>query len=424
MERHEQRPAYRVLSTRTIGVAAAMLVAIGVGLAGWLLSVYGAGTESDRAQLDAIRTAGAIVVGTGGAAALWLAARRQRTTEIALQQKDIDQAQADRAHALQEKVAAETLAHQEKVAAETKAHQERVAAETERDAAERRVTELYTKAVEQLGSDKAPVRLGGMYALERLAQNVPDQRQTIVNVLCAYLRMPYAMPPTNAADDNEASIEPTGNPEAREEIREQERQVRLTAQRILAAHLHPGWFDAPIETFWHGIDLDLTGATLLDFDLSCCHIRNAGFSHAQFRGTTKFIDAWFNAFAEFDRAQFTGDANFERARFTSYTKFDRAKFHGTAKFSEAGFSGLAAFAQAQFGGHAWFDKTRFHAGIRFDAAHFDHMIADFDGARVRVTTPGLPRHVPAPYVITAPEPADGNLPDAEDAWGYIRRQGS
>jgi hypothetical protein len=37
------------------------------------------------------------------------------------------------------------------------------------DAEERRITELYTKAVEQLESEKAAVRLGGLYALDRLA---------------------------------------------------------------------------------------------------------------------------------------------------------------------------------------------------------------------------------------------------------------
>ncbi len=35
-------------------------------------------------ELDAIRTAGALVVGTGGAVALLLAARRQRSTELTL----------------------------------------------------------------------------------------------------------------------------------------------------------------------------------------------------------------------------------------------------------------------------------------------------------------------------------------------------
>ncbi|WP_336215879.1 hypothetical protein [Nonomuraea sp. LPB2021202275-12-8] len=35
---------------------------------------------------------------------------------------------------------------------------------TTHDAAERRVTELYTKAAEQLGNAPAPVRLAGLYA--------------------------------------------------------------------------------------------------------------------------------------------------------------------------------------------------------------------------------------------------------------------
>ena len=70
-------------------------------------------------------------------------------------------------------------------------HQEIATVLTDLDATERRITELYTKAVEQLGNDKAPVRLGGLYALERLAQDNPAHRQTIVNVICAYLRMPF-----------------------------------------------------------------------------------------------------------------------------------------------------------------------------------------------------------------------------------------
>jgi hypothetical protein len=71
----------------------------------------------------------------------------------------------------------------------------KVAADTRHDATERRITDLYTKAADQLGSDKAPVRLAGLYALERLAQDNPEHQQTIVNLVCAYLRMPYR-PPT------------------------------------------------------------------------------------------------------------------------------------------------------------------------------------------------------------------------------------
>ncbi|WP_188136075.1 hypothetical protein [Lentzea indica] len=65
---------------------------------------------------------------------------------------------------------------------------------TEHDATERRLTELYVKAVDQLGSDNAAVRHGGFYALERVAQDNPAHRQTIVEVICAYLRAPYPLP--------------------------------------------------------------------------------------------------------------------------------------------------------------------------------------------------------------------------------------
>ncbi len=135
------------------------------------------------ARLDALRTGLSIGVGSGGIFALYLASRRQRSTEIALAQKQQDQADVARAYELQRENFDTT-----------RQHQERVAAATERDAEARRITDLYTKAADQLGSDKAPVRLAGLYALERLAQDNPGQRQTIVNLLCAYLRMPFDLP--------------------------------------------------------------------------------------------------------------------------------------------------------------------------------------------------------------------------------------
>jgi len=188
------------LSARTIVVGGLLVALTAVVLLAVLLLLYGSGSPTDQAKLDAVRTAGAIVIGTGGAAALLLTARRQRWAEL-------------------------TLEHQQRVAAITKAHQERVSAATELDAAERRITELYARAADQLGSDKAPVRLAGLYALERLATGTPSQRQTIVSVISAYLRMPY--------DPGESGSIPPGQDERMGWVAE-ELQVRLTAQRILA----------------------------------------------------------------------------------------------------------------------------------------------------------------------------------------------
>jgi hypothetical protein len=72
------------------------------------------------------------------------------------------------------------------------------------------ITDRYTKAIEQLGSDKLDVRLGGIYALERIAVDSRRDHPTVVEVLSAFVRE-HAQPPTRpsavAADD--ANSEPT-----------------------------------------------------------------------------------------------------------------------------------------------------------------------------------------------------------------------
>ncbi len=50
------------------------------------------------------------------------------------------------------------------------------------------VTDRYTKAVEQLGSDKLDVRIGGIYALERVARDSARDHPTVMEVLTAFIR--------------------------------------------------------------------------------------------------------------------------------------------------------------------------------------------------------------------------------------------
>ena len=53
---------------------------------------------------------------------------------------------------------------------------------------EGQVTDRYTKAIEQLGSDKLDVRIGGIYALERVARDSAKDHPTIMEVLTAFIR--------------------------------------------------------------------------------------------------------------------------------------------------------------------------------------------------------------------------------------------
>jgi hypothetical protein len=288
MMAHMRKP--RTLTTTAIWVGAAVVAVVAIASVWLLLGEFGSGDARDNARLDAVKTAGSIVVGTGGAVALLLAARRQRSTELDLELK------------------------------------ERAAADARHDATERRITDLYSKSAEQLGSDKAPVRLAGLYALERLAQNNPELRQTVVEVFCAYLRMP--------------SCE---NPRSPEPDVAQEQQVRMTAQRILHAHLLPG-----DPKFWPDTDLDLRGATLLDWHLVDREVRKMLCTRTKFVGPARFRGT-----------HFTGEARFAYTSFDSLAEFKLARFDGRAYFNGAEFGDAVEFDDAHAGPlsddveHAW-----------------------------------------------------------------------
>lgn len=133
-------------------------------------------------------------------------------------------------------------------------------------------TERFSQAVEQLGSDSPAVRLGGIHALAGLADDAPDhsQRQTCVDVLCAYLRLPS---PPNPGDPPDA----TSTEEQREAHQDKKdrylalREVRHTILRLIGDHYR---IPQGSHRSWQGCDLDLTRVTI-DGDMN---FRGATFS--------------------------------------------------------------------------------------------------------------------------------------------------
>ena len=300
------------------------------------------------------------------------------------------------------------------------------------DATERRITELYTKAVEQLGSDKAQVRFGGLYALERLAQDNPAHRQAIVNVICAYLRMPFS-PTAPASKPEPEATEGQKEPGTESETEtggiggtwQQERQVRLTAQRILTEHLRDDRAedqqstDPPSSRFWNNIRLDLTGATLIDFNLVNGVMADANFHRAVFSGDADFHRAAFSGDARFGGAAFSGDASFSGAAFSGDARFGGATFSGDALFGGAAFSGDASFPEAAFRGDALFGEAAFSRSAGFRRAAFGGD-AGFRKATFAATPGSTRRPSPAtPRSARRPSPAtpgSARRPSPASAW--------
>ncbi|RRS00427.1 pentapeptide repeat-containing protein [Glycomyces terrestris] len=326
-------------------VAVGVLLVIAAAVAGTWRLIDPLSLDNDADRISGIQAVFTIGFGLGGLATLALFARRQWLQEL------------EHEHAVQ------------------------VAADARHDAEQRRITEQYIQAVEQLGHDKAPVRLGGLYGLDRLGRDHPGQREKIAEVWCAYLRRRYS-PPTDiltwsdppAADESDLPEPQTpADIEAAEEL-----EVRLTAQRLLTEHLKdPRPIDMrnaapPDESpdYWHLKEVNLAGATLIDLDFSHCRLPALKISRARIYRHCSFNEAHFDGTAEFIQTRFHGRTRFEQVDFNGSTLFTDARFDDRAEFSEAHFNDFAWFSGARFNSETFFDQASFNHNAMFNGAEF------------------------------------------------------
>ncbi|MFJ2407074.1 pentapeptide repeat-containing protein [Streptomyces xanthochromogenes] len=267
-------------------------------------------------------------------------------------------------------------------------------------------TERFSQAVDKLGSDSPAVRLGGVHALAGLADDAPTQdlRQTCVDVLCAYLRLPFPTDPGILLDPLPDGTSPTD--ERRDAHRDKRdryralREVRHTILRLIGDHYR---IPAGAHRSWQGCNLDLTGVTIdgeMNFSGATFSGGRVDFGGATFSGSTlSFADATFSGSnVNFIGATFSsstvsfadttfsgGNADFGRATFSDgRVTFARARFSGsTVSFASATFSGgLVGFGNATFSsGAVYFINARFSRGnVPFVGATFSGSTLDFDGA--------------------------------------------
>ena len=248
--------------------------------------------------------------------------------------------------------------------------------ELDRTLAEQRtrtLNERFATAADRLGSDKPPaVRVAGVYAMAGLADEWEENRQTCVEVLCGYLRMPYEPDPGDKASEPERLAFRTSF------------EVRRTVIRVITAHLRD---HAPKS--WQGLNFDFTGAVFDGGDFSFCEFSGGTVSywHAEFPGGLVIL---------FDGANFSGgEVDFTGAKFSGgEVSFDGAKFSGgTVLFDGAQFSAGAVHFRdvredgadlggAEFsGGEVSFRGAEFSGGeVSFDRAQFSGGTVDFSDA--------------------------------------------
>jgi hypothetical protein len=208
--------------------------------------------------------------------------------------------------------------------------------------------ERFTAIAAQLGDAQSAVRLAGVHAMAGLADDWAANRQTCIDVLCAYLRMPYEPDPGEDA------------PVEKRLAFQASRQVRHTVIRVITNHLNG---TAPVS--WRGRNFDFTSVI---FD-------GGDFGGANFSGGK----------VSFDNATFSGGkVSFDGATFSGgKVSFDGATFSGgVVSFVHADFSGgKVSFDSGFLGGKVSFDGATFSGGeVSFDGATFSGGKVSFDGA--------------------------------------------
>ena len=151
-------------------------------------------------------------------------------------------------------------------------------------AQEGQITERFTRAIGQLGDRKnLEVRLGGIYALERIAKDLPKDHWTIMEVLTAYIREKAPLKKKKNPPPNEGSSEEE-NPKPESVKPKTDIQAILTVigRRTLT---YKNGEDYRLDL--RATDLggaDLRGANLSEADFSGADLRGANLNGAHFRG--------------------------------------------------------------------------------------------------------------------------------------------
>jgi hypothetical protein len=177
--------------------------------------------------------------------------------------------------------------------------------------------ERFARSVELLGNVADQVRVGALHSLVRLAVTTPRYKQTVLDVLCAYLRRPFQHPELPDDPDDPAPAAGSG-PEA-----DREREVRLTAQRLITDLLP--WGQDPDRQAYH---LDLSGARLDHFRLEGRRIGRLIARRARFHGITQLAHLQAAKPVLLTEASFDGRLDLREARLDGGLSFQRTRFRG------------------------------------------------------------------------------------------------
>ena len=255
--------------------------------------------------------------------------------------------------------------------------------------AERR--ERYTKAVEQLGDEKAPIRMGGVYTLVGLVdewledKNLSDDQrlkegQVIINNLCAYIRSPFTL----ASHYNKLSNPtPKGIYKDKKEkfyadkaILDSEADVRLSIIKEIHGRLQGSEENTP--GTWSEFEYNFSGSTFFyPIDLTNSYYAKpinfsgstytswADFSGSTYKGWAYFNGSTYQRETNFDGSIYKGRADFSGSTYKGWAYFNGSTYKGRAVFSDSTYTSWADFSESTYTSWAYFSGSTYKGEAYF-----------------------------------------------------------
>ena len=245
--------------------------------------------------------------------------------------------------------------------------------------------ERYTKAVEQLGDEKSPIRMGGVYTLVGLVDEwLEDESiekyedrlkegQVIVNNLCAYIRSPFTLASHyNELSEDAPSLEGIYKDKKEEfyvdkAILDSEADVRLS----IIKEIHDRIQDPDKNTpgAWSGFEYDFSGSTFFyPIDLTnSYYAKPINFSGSTYKGWADFCGSTYQALADFSRSTYQGRVDFNGSAYRG-----RAYFGGSAYWGRADFGSSIYQSRANFGGSTYQSEADFSGSIFCSEIYFGY----------------------------------------------------
>ena len=240
--------------------------------------------------------------------------------------------------------------------------------------AERR--ERYTKAVEQLGDEKAPIRIGGVYTLVGLVdewleeENLSEperlkEGQVIINNLCAYIRSPFTLA---SHYDELSNPTPKGIYKDKKEkfyadkaTLDSETDVRLSI--IKEIHDCIQGPDKNTPGAWSDFEYDFSGSTFFyPVDLTKSYYKKpVNFSGSTYGGWADFRGSTYQSEASFDSSIYKGTASFSGSIYKGGANFSGSTYQSWVGFRDSTYQDKTDFSRSIFYQEIYFGEDEYNS---------------------------------------------------------------